>query len=181
MTTPPPANPIAGASTGDEAEVHALFARVLEAWNAGDATAFAAPFSDDATYVGFDGSVMRGRDEIRDAHADLFAKWLKGTRLVADAVMVRLRGPDAAVVVAAGGTIMRGRAEPAPARDSIQTLAAERRSDGWSFVAFQNTRIRPIGGGLVSVMLWLIPDMLWALFFRLRRISPRSTVELGGG
>lgn len=43
-------------------------------------------------------------------------------------------------------------------RDSIQTLTAARTEDGgWEFVSSQNTRVRPIGAGLISAMLWLVP------------------------
>jgi len=85
-------------------------------------------------------------------------------------------GPDVALVLSVGGTVMRGKSKPAPARDSIQTLVAVREAGhagGWSFVSFQNTRIRPIGTGAMSALLWLIPDKLWGLFFRASRTVPR--------
>ena len=73
---------------------------------------------------------------------------------------------------------MRGKSEPAPERDSIQTLVAARKPDGWEFVSFQNTRIRPIGANPISALLWLVPDMLWRLFFRASRTTPRKTTTL---
>jgi hypothetical protein len=74
---------------------------------------------------------------------------------------------------------MRRKAEPAPERDSIQTLVAVRETDGWSFASFQNTRIRPIGGGTASALLWLVPDKLWRLLFRVSRTVPRKAAGLG--
>jgi uncharacterized protein (TIGR02246 family) len=41
---------------------------VLDAWAAGDGEAFAAPFSDGAVFVAFDGSVLRGREQIAAVH-----------------------------------------------------------------------------------------------------------------
>src|SRR5262249_8344814 len=167
-----------GQRTGDEREVRALHRRMLEAWQAGDGEAFAAPFSDDALFVGFDGSVMRRRAEIASTHQELFDRWLKGSCLVEEQTRVRFASADVAVVHSVGGTVMRGKAEPAPERDSIQTLVAVRKAGGWSFVTFQNTRIRPIGAGATSALLWLLPDKLWRLLYRLSKTAPRKTPHL---
>jgi uncharacterized protein (TIGR02246 family) len=152
---------------------------VLEAWDAGDGEAFAAPFRDDALFIGFDGSVMRGREEIASTHQEVFDRWMKGTRLVEEHTEVRFLHPDVAIVHTLGGTVLRGKSKPAPERDSIQTLVAVRDAAGWSFVSFQNTRIRPIGTGAVSALLWLVPDRLWRLLFRLSKTSPRKVAGLG--
>lgn len=163
----------------DERAIRALHRRVLEAWGAGDGEAFAAPFSDDAVFIGFDGSVMRGRQQIASTHQEVFDRWMKGTRLVEERTEVSFPDPDVAIVHALGGTVMRGKSEPAPERDSIQTLVAVRDARGWSFVSFQNTRLRPIGAGAVSVLLWLVPDKLWRLFFRLSKTAPRKLTGPG--
>jgi uncharacterized protein (TIGR02246 family) len=162
----------------DERELRALHRRMLDAWQAGDGAAFAAPFSEDAVFVAFDGTMLRGRDQIASVHQQLFDRWLKGSRLVEERTDVRLVGPDVAIVHTIGGTVMHGKAEPAPERDSIQTLVAVRGANGWSFVSFQNTRIRPIGAGATSALLWLLPDKLWRLFFRLSRTVPRKSQGL---
>jgi uncharacterized protein (TIGR02246 family) len=163
----------------DERAVRALHRRVLEAWGAGDGEAFAAPFRDDAVFIGFDGSVMRGREQIASAHQEVFDRWMKGTRLVEEGTEVRFVARDVAIVHTLGGTLMRGKSEPAPERESIQTLVAVRDAGGWSFASFQNTRIRPIGAGAVSALLWLVPDRLWRLRFRLSKTAPPKAVALG--
>jgi hypothetical protein len=126
----------------DEREIRGLHQRVLDAWDAGDGEAFAAPFADDA--------VFEERTE------------------------VRFVAPEVAIVSAIGGTVMRGKTEPAPERDSIQTLVAVREEGRWSFTSFQNTRIRPIGAGAASALLWLVPDKLWRLLFRVSGTVPRK-------
>jgi uncharacterized protein (TIGR02246 family) len=163
----------------DQRAIRALHRRVLEAWGAGDGEAFAAPFSDDAVFIGFDGSVMRGREQIASSHQEVFDRWMKGTRLVEEGTEVRFVARDVAIVHALGGTLMRGKSEPAPERESIQTLVAVRHAGGWSFASFQNTRIRPIGAGAVSTLLWLVPDRLWRLRFRLSKAAPPKAVALG--
>ena len=164
----------------DEHEIRALHKRMLDAWGAGDGEAFAAPFSEDAVFVAFDGSVLRGRAQIAASHQELFDRWLKGTRLVEERTEVRFVDTGVAIVHALGGTVMRGKSEPTPERDSIQTLVAVRdAAGGWSFVSFQNTRIRPIGAGAVSALLWLVPDRLWRLLFRRSKTTPREVTGLG--
>jgi uncharacterized protein (TIGR02246 family) len=167
-----------GKQAADERAIRALHRRMLDAWGAGDGEAFAAPFSDDAVFVGFDGSVMRGREQIARVHQELFDRWLRGSRLVEVHIEVRLVGPGIAVVHTIGGTVLRGKAQPAPERDSIQTLVAVSEAGAWSFVSFQNTRIRPIGAGAASALLWLVPDRLWRLRFRLSKTTPGSTARL---
>jgi uncharacterized protein (TIGR02246 family) len=167
------------ARAAEEREILALHQGMLDAWRAGDGEAFAAPFGDGAVFVGFDGSVMRGREQIASVHQELFDRWLKGSRLVEEGTEVRFVGRDVAIVHAIGGTVMRGKAEPAPERDSIQTLVAVRRDGAWSFVSFQNTRIRPIGAGAASALLWLVPDKLWRLLFCVSRTVPRKATGLG--
>jgi uncharacterized protein (TIGR02246 family) len=150
----------------DERQIVALHERVLDGWNRGSGADFAAPFSEDAVFIGFDGSIFRGRQAIADSHQELFDRWLKGTRLTSDRIDVRFPNSDVAVVHAAGGTIMRGKAKPAPERDSVQTLVAVRDGAAWSFVSFQNTRVRPMGANAASALLWLLPDKLWRLVRR---------------
>jgi hypothetical protein len=104
---------------------------------------------------------------------------MKGTRLIEERTEFSFVNPDVAIVHTLGGTVMRGKSEPTPERDSIQTLVAVRDASGWSYVSFQNTRIRPIGAGAVSALLWLVPDKLWRLFFRLSKTAPRKLVRLG--
>jgi hypothetical protein len=57
--------------------------------------------------------------------------------------------------------VPRGRSRPAPERDSIQTLVAAKQNGVWRLVAFQNTRVRPIGRSGLATLLWLTTDCLW--------------------
>ncbi len=142
-------------------DIRALYTRTMDGWNMGSGDAFAAAFADQCDLVAFDGARFRGREEIARALDPLFKTFMKGTRLVGDVTDVRFLGPDAAVLHAHGSTIMRGKSKPAPERDSIQTLVAVRRDGRWQLVAFQNTRIRPIGRNLLGTLLWLVSDWFW--------------------
>lgn len=80
--------------------------------------------SDDALFIGFDGSVMRGREQITSMHQEVSDRWMKGTRLVEEQTEVRFVARGLAIVHTLGGTLMRGKSKPTPERDSIQTLVA---------------------------------------------------------
>jgi uncharacterized protein (TIGR02246 family) len=81
---------------------------------------------------------------------------------------VRFLGPDLAVMHALGGTVMRGKAKPDPARDSIQTLVVVRSGGMWQLAAFQNTRLRPMSRSFAAVLLWNFTDWLWSFLLRKR-------------
>lgn len=148
----------------DGAAVRALYSQLMDGWNKGNAEAFAAPFAGDGHLVAFDGTHFKRRDEIISFHQPLFDKWLKGTRLVGEVQSVHFLSPDVALMHVLGGTVMRGKSQPSPERDSIQTLVAVKRRGEWRLAAFQNTRVRPMGRNARSTFLWLLTDWLWKVF-----------------
>jgi uncharacterized protein (TIGR02246 family) len=148
-------------SQAEADEVRALYTRAMDGWNIGSGEAFAAPFADDADFIAFDGVRFRGREEIVRFHDPLFKTHLKGTRLVGEVTDVRFLANDVALIHASGGTVLRGKSRPAPERESIQTLVAVKRNGAWQLVAFQNTRVRPIGRTPPGTFLWLVSDWLW--------------------
>ncbi len=123
----------------DTSAIRALFAELIAAWERGDGHAYGSLFTDEADYVAFDGSHTRGRRVIAESHQKLFDTWLKGTRLTGRIEGPRFLGPDVALVLATGATLMPGKNRPV--RPSIQTLVAVRRDGTWLFTAFHNTRI----------------------------------------
>jgi uncharacterized protein (TIGR02246 family) len=148
--------------SADEAAVRALYQQVMNGWNQGSGDAFAAVFTQDGDLVGFDGTHFKGRQQIAPFHQQLFDKWLKGSRLVGEVKDVRFLSPDVALMHALGGTVLRGKSEPSPERDSIQTLVATRQEGGeWRLAAFQNTRVRPMRRNASSFLIWTLSDMLW--------------------
>ena len=154
----------------DEAAVRNLYQQLMDGWNQGSGDAFAAVFAENGHLVAFDGTHFEGKAEIAPFHQELFDKWLKGTRLVGRVKDVRLLSPDVALMHAVGGTVMRGKSEPSPERDSIQTLVAIRQGEEWRLAAFQNTRLRPMRNA-PAFLIWTISDWLWKVF----RLNKRTT------
>ncbi len=64
-----------------EAKINDLLAQMIEGWRRGSGILFAQPFSKDAHFVAFDGSVHNGQDEIAAFHQKAFDSILKGTAL----------------------------------------------------------------------------------------------------
>jgi uncharacterized protein (TIGR02246 family) len=145
----------------NDAPIRALYQRLMEGWNRGDAESFAEPFVNDADFIAFDGTHFKGKNAIIESHRPLFDKWMKGTRLVGECISIRFLNPEIALLHATGGTIMKGRAGPSPERDSIQTMVAVKRNGEWRLIAFQNTRVRPIGRNAGGTMVWFLSDWLW--------------------
>src|SRR5918993_3514514 len=104
----------------EEAAVRDLYQQLMDGWNRGSGEAFAAVFVEDGDLVAFDGTHFKGHKEIASFHQQLFDKWMKGTRLVGQVKDVRFLSPDVALMHAVGGTVMRGKTDPVPERDSIQ-------------------------------------------------------------
>ena len=156
----------------DEAAVRDLYRQLMDGWNRGSGEAFAAVFTEDGDLVAFDGTRFKGRKEIAPFHQQLFDKWLKGSRLVGQVEDVRFLSPDVAVMHAVGGTVMPGKTEPSPERESIQTLVATRQGGEWRFAAFQNTRVRLMGNA-AAFLAWTLTDSLWKAF----RLNKKTTYE----
>ena len=161
-------------TTGNPADgraIRELFEGLLDDWARGDGEAYGSRFTEDADYVAFDGTRTKGREEISSSHQRLFDKFMKGTRLTGRIEGIEFPVPGVALVHATGGTVMRGKREPSPERDSIQTLVAVKRERGWRFAAFHNTRVRPIDRGVRAFSIWAITDRLWRTFGPVRNAA----------
>jgi uncharacterized protein (TIGR02246 family) len=176
--TMPTREEAAANDSAEEAAVRALYQQLMDGWNQGSGDAFAAVFTEDGDLIGFDGTHFKGRQEIAPFHQQLFDKWLKGSRLVGEVKDVRFLSPDVALMHAVGGTVMRGKSEPVPERDSIQTLVATRQDGEWRLAAFQNTRLHPMDSSAGPFLVWTLSDLLWKVF---RLIKQRIGRHRQGG
>lgn len=132
-------------ATDDEAAIRSLYQQLMDGWNAASGYAFAAPFEEDGDLVGFDGTHIKGRQEIASFHQHLFDMFLKGSRLIGKVRSMRFLTSNVAVMHAVGGTVMAEQSDLEPERNSVQTLVAVKRNGKWSLAAFQNTRATYMG------------------------------------
>jgi uncharacterized protein (TIGR02246 family) len=68
-------------SADDEDAIRCIYQQMIDAWNAGDGAAFAAPFTDDANFVAFEGTRLKGQQETALFHQRMFDTVVNGSRL----------------------------------------------------------------------------------------------------
>lgn len=129
----------------DKKAIAALYQQIMDGWNIGSGAAFAAPFAEDADFVAFDGTYMRGRQAIAEMHQYLFDQFLKGTRLIGKVRNIRFLSPTIALMHTVGGTVMAGQTDLEPERNSVQTLVAVKEGGEWRLAAFHNCRAQFMG------------------------------------
>jgi uncharacterized protein (TIGR02246 family) len=113
--------PSSSSRSADEDAIRALYQQSVEGWNKGSGEAFAAPFAGDGDLVGFDGTHLKGRQEITSFHQQLFDTFVKGSRLIGKVRSVRSR----CGCIARSWRNHYGRAiRHEPERNSVQTLVA---------------------------------------------------------
>ena len=131
-------------AVADEVSLKALFERMIAAWNVGSGEGFAAPFGEDADFVAFEGTHLRGRASIAAFHGHLFATHMKGSHLEGEVQFVRPLSSTFAVVHGYVRVILPHDTRALPSRDSMQLFVGERTAAGWHFDAALNARRVPL-------------------------------------
>jgi uncharacterized protein (TIGR02246 family) len=125
-------------SVGDQAVVATIPKRIVTAWEAHDANAFAEVFTDDGTMI-LPGLYKKGRDEIREFMAAQFEGPYKGTRVAGEPVDIRFFGGTVGMLITAGGVLRPGDTEIA-AEQAIRASWLVVKKDGtWYLAAYQNS------------------------------------------
>ena len=124
----------------DETTIKDFLARMIDGWNHGDSREFAAPFSEGADFIAFDGTHLKGRAQIADFHERRFGNELKGTRLDGGAKFVHFLGPAVALLHAWGTTTLPGQTNASSSRDSMQLFVVTKYDGEWRFEAMLNAR-----------------------------------------
>jgi len=129
----------------DIAALKALEDQVARGWAQGEAALMADAFTEDADYVTFMGQWLKGKEEIRDAHQQLFDGPLKGSTLVGRTIhSIEFTNDSTALLHISGSVKPKWRKQAAKSRLSIQTLVAIKQQNVWKFKAFHNARVSRI-------------------------------------
>jgi uncharacterized protein (TIGR02246 family) len=129
----------------DEQALRAIVTQLVDAWNAGDAAGFAAPFSDDAIFIHVYGGQLDGRAAIEGAHHRILTTFYKGSRNHYDVRSVRFPRPDVALVLLEAKLQFEEQGQPREIQ-ARPTLVAVKDGGKWVIHAFQNTRITEMPG-----------------------------------
>jgi uncharacterized protein (TIGR02246 family) len=124
-------------SSDREQAVLATFDATAKAWADGDASAFAAWYSGDATVL-LPGFYLRGRGEIDASMAAAFDGPLHGTRRVHSPQSVRFLGADTAIVVTRSATLFPGEADAPAERQDLATWVLTRQDFQWLVEAYHS-------------------------------------------
>ena len=126
------------ASDTDRQAILDVLAALYRAWEANDAEAFVADYTDDATVVQ-PGVYKKDREEIRATMAAAFAGPRSGTRATDDPSAIRFLTDDTALVISEGGIIFPGQEAVASERLVRATWVLVRRGDAWRIAAYHNS------------------------------------------
>ncbi|CAL9622837.1 hypothetical protein SUDANB58_05876 (plasmid) [Streptomyces sp. enrichment culture] len=122
----------------DKAAVAALPQRIVEAWAAHDADAFAEVFTPDGSMI-IPGVLQRGRDSIRAFMAEAFQGPFKGTRVIGTPVDLRFANGESGILITRGGILAPGESEPSAERAVHASWVVVKRDGRWFLAAYQNS------------------------------------------
>jgi uncharacterized protein (TIGR02246 family) len=125
-------------SDADRQAVLEPLAALYRAWEANDAEAFVADYTDDASVIQ-PGVYEKDREQIRTAMAAAFAGPLNGSRVASRPLNVRFLTGDTAIVVSEDGIIFPGQDAVASERLVRATWVLVRRDGGWRIANYHNS------------------------------------------
>jgi uncharacterized protein (TIGR02246 family) len=129
-------------NNGEKAAVLTAPRRAKAAWDENDADAFADAFVENGSIL-FDDDQLTDRDAIRAYLRDAFAGKFRGTRILQDAVEIKILTPDVAVVITEGGVVYEDETEVPAERAVRSTWVSVRREGQWRLFSQQSS---PIAG-----------------------------------
>ncbi|SDN10771.1 conserved hypothetical protein [Fictibacillus solisalsi] len=123
-------------------EIDHLFESLFSAWSSGDATLFAGCFTEDVDYITFFGEHIKGREQVKQSHEELFNGVLKGSQMQGRITNIRFLGEEIAVVHCIGNTKMPHQKSFSEKRESINTNIIVKQDGNWKITSFHNCRIK---------------------------------------
>ena len=128
-------------NAADEEAIRAILRQMIDAWNRGNGEAFAAPFAENADFVVFEGTRLKGRQEIASFSQRIFDTVMKGSRLEGEVKFVRFLSPQMALLHSVNRATLPGETEPSPGHDSMQLYVVTKRDGEWRAEGLLNARI----------------------------------------
>ncbi|WP_020670896.1 SgcJ/EcaC family oxidoreductase [Amycolatopsis nigrescens] len=125
-------------SAGDQAAVASIPRRVIAAWAAHDANAFAELFTENGSMI-LPGQFQKGRAEIRAFMTAAFAGPYRDTRVTGSPVSVEFFSDEAGVLITEGGVLHPGETEVAGERAIRASWVVVKVGGQWLLAAYQNS------------------------------------------
>jgi uncharacterized protein (TIGR02246 family) len=124
-------------ASADTTAVLQVLDGVSKAWDANDADAFVADYTQDA-YAILPGSYLSGKEAVRASMAGGFAGPLKGTSSLNNVLKTQLLSPDTAIVISESGIRFPGETEVPGARIGLATWVLTKNNGTWKVAAYHN-------------------------------------------
>jgi len=142
-----------------------LHSKLLTYWNSQDARGMASLFSDNGNVIGFDGSMMNGKNQIETELIQVFENH-KTARYVWIVKEIRFLAENIALLRAIVGMVPPGKNDINPQTNAIQSLIAVNQDNNWLVTLFQNTPAQFHGR----------PEMVEEMTNELLRVGQTTTV-----
>ena len=135
------------------------------AWAQRSGAKMAEVFTDDAHFVAFDGTRLKGGKAIGDWHQPSLDTRLRNTTLNTRIDEIRMLTPDLALVTGSGGPQDANSSKKSRLMgESHETFLVTRQANGeWKLLSLQVTRRRPINAA-PNAMIWTAFNRAWAMF-----------------
>src|SRR5882724_2783533 len=154
-------------NAADENAIRGIHQQMIDAWNAGDGEAFAAPFTDEADFVAWEGTHLKGRQEIALFTQRIFDTVMKGSRLEGEVKFVRLLSPVLGVMHSTVRVTLPGQTKSSRGRDSMELTVVRKQNGVWR------------GEGLMSARkLTIEKQLFWDDFDTLPAEAQRQVTDL---
>jgi uncharacterized protein (TIGR02246 family) len=127
-------------TTGAEHAICAIHRQMIDAWNAGDGAAFAAPFTDDADFVTWDGTHLKGRIGIAQFIQQVLNSVVKGSRMQGHVKFVRFLTPTLAMMHSVVTYRLEGQSEASAGRDFMEFTVVAQHAGEWRAEGLLNAR-----------------------------------------
>jgi uncharacterized protein (TIGR02246 family) len=124
----------------DTVAIEAVLVAGYEAWDAGDADAMVADYTEDATAI-MTGSLRGSREAIRESMALAFGGPLKDTSTYNKQLSLRFVGQNAAIAIAESAILFGGQTEAPDAAKVNATWVFEKRDGRWLIAAYHNSPV----------------------------------------
>jgi uncharacterized protein (TIGR02246 family) len=121
-----------------ESTIRTIYKTLLENWNENDASGFADLFTESANVIGFDGSQMNGRAQIREELAKIFHNH-KVSTYVGIVKEIRKIADNLYLLRSVAGMLPPGKTEIKPDVNAIQTLIIANTPNKFKIELYQNT------------------------------------------
>ena len=140
-------------SKEDEAAIQAVVQSEADAWNRGDAEAFAANYAEDGSFTNVIGQQLYGKAAFIAQHARIFSTIYKGSHNTFTIGKIKFIRPDVAIVdidgVLTGATRLppgMKAADDGALHVKLQEVMTKEKGS-WSIAAFHNVGVYPIPPG----------------------------------